>query len=73
MQVKFFFFSPQSIIEEEGGDFAPKNNSNGNDSGNGHVEDPASNWDQPLIIAEPDIQVRCLFIFYFLLNLTQCC
>ena len=37
----------QSIIEEEGG--ALPSNTDSNDH---------KNWDQPLIIAEPDVQVR---------------
>ena len=36
----------QSIIEEEGGNLPPPSNG-----------DEQSNWDQPLIIAEPDVQV----------------
>lgn len=45
-------FPSKSIIEEEGG-IMPSSD-NGNDS---------SNWDQPLIIAEPDIQCTSISDF----------
>lgn len=57
----------QSIIEEEGG----LNNGSGKSGGtgdsarssedNGNSNAENSNWDQPLIIAEPDVQVGTLF------------
>lgn len=46
------FFKPQSIIEEEGGSLPPSASAHGSEGEEGN-----SNWDQPLIVAEPDVKV----------------
>lgn len=43
----------QSIIDEEGVKMAPSENSKEGDDD----DDKEKNWDQPLIIARPDVEV----------------
>lgn len=68
------YTTAQSIIEEEGGGTGLSAKSNGTagsagtEDGNGNGE--PNNWDQPLIVAEPDVKVResdcdlCIYVHY---------
>jgi hypothetical protein len=61
--------TPQSIIEEEGGLNNQSGKSGGGDSARDSEDQQApagdselGNWDQPLIIAEPDVKVRACLV-----------
>ena len=67
----------QSIIEEEGGSLPPSSSTHHSGGGTGTGDDNEdgpgsgasndhSNWDQPLIVAEPDVKVCCCVNLFFI-------